>query len=242
MTTESNPPRSVSLHLSPYALPRSLQQLAIRLEHLDPAEVVTFAPPHGVPVRESAVLVLLSDGSDRGRQDQPDVLLIQRAAQMRSHAGQPAFPGGAVEEFDNGPISTALREAQEETALDPAGVAPFATLPPMWLPPSGFVVTPVVGWWQRTSPVRANDPNEVASVHRVPVTDLVEPSNRVQVSHPSGFVGPGFLVDGMLVWGFTAMLLDRILTIGEWERPWLESARVVPFDDGWRAPKGFELG
>lgn len=229
----------LQLHLPPSDLPSSLRPLARRFTTLDPEEVVTFAPPQGVPVRESAVLVLFADGSDQGRPDQPDVLLIQRAAQMRSHAGQPAFPGGAVEPDDDGPIATALREAREETGLDPTGVKPFVTLPAMWLPPSGFVVTPVISWWSQTSPVHAADPNEVASVHRVTVGDLTEPAHRVQVSHPSGFVGPGFLVDGMLVWGFTAMLLDRILTIGEWERPWQSGARVVPFDDGWRAPEGF---
>ena len=54
------------------------------------------------------------------------MLLIERAADMRSHAGQPAFPGGAVDATDAGPVATALREAQEETGLDPAGVEVFA--------------------------------------------------------------------------------------------------------------------
>ena len=81
--------------------------------------------------------MLFADGSDIGESG-PDVLLIERAADMRSHAGQPAFPGGAADPGDNGPVSTALREAQEETSLDPAGVTPVAALPQMWLPPSGI--------------------------------------------------------------------------------------------------------
>lgn len=244
MTSDSEQPLdsvvSVSIHVSKPQIPDWLHPLVDRLDSLDPAEVVTFAPPRGVQVRESAVLVLFADGSDAGF-DNPDVLLIERAADMRSHAGQPAFPGGAVDPGDSGPISTAMREAWEETGLDPAGVEPVATLPEMWLPPSGFVVTPIIGWWRQTSPISAKDPAEVASVHRVAIADLVNPSNRVQVSHPAGFIGPGFRVNGMLVWGFTGMLLDRILQIAGWERPWLETAVVVPFDDGWRAPSGSEL-
>lgn len=194
-------------------------------------ELVRFQAPPEAKVRHSAVLVLFADGSDRGDAG-PDVLIIERAADMRSHAGQPAFPGGAHDQVDDGPIATALREAQEETGLEPSGVTPVAMLPQMWLPPSGFVVTPVLGWWHQPSPVEAADPAEVAAVHRVAIADLVNPQNRVKVSHPSGYVGAGFEVDGMLVWGFTGLLLDRLLSLAQWQQPWEESARVVPFDDG----------
>lgn len=197
-------------------------------------ELVRFRAPEHEKVRESAVLVLFADGADRGV-DGPDVLIIERAADMRSHAGQPAFPGGARDPEDADSIDTALREAQEETGLDPAGVVPVATLPQMWLPPSGFVVTPVLGWWGTPSPVAAADPAEVADVHRVAIADMVNPANRVKVSHPSGYIGAGFEVDGMLVWGFTGLLLDRLFALADWEQPWEADARVVPFDDGWRA-------
>jgi hypothetical protein len=71
------------------------------------------------------------------------------------------------------------------------------------------------------------DPREVASVHRVPVAELVDPANRFRVSHPSGYVGAAFRVRGLLVWGFTAGLLDRLLRLGGWERPWDED-RIEP--------------
>jgi len=174
--------------------------------------------------RESAVLVLFGDGIDG-----PDVLVIERSAGSRQHAGQAAFPGGAVEPDDDGPASTALREAAEETGLDPAGVDVLATLPSLWLPPSGFHVVPVLGWWRAPSAVSAADPAEVAAVARVPIAALVDPANRFRVQHPSGFVGPAFAVGDLLVWGFTAGLLSRLLELGGWARPWnMSDVRDLP--------------
>ena len=103
--------------------------------------------------RPGAVISLFGEGDDG-----PDILLLERAHTMRSHAGQPAFPGGAVDPGDDEPIGAALRESTEETLLDANGVRVFGTLPDLYLPPSGFVVTPVLGWWEYPSPVSAGDP------------------------------------------------------------------------------------
>ena len=149
---------------------------------------------------------------------------------VRRHAGQVAFPGGAVDPGDDGVVGAALREAVEETGLDPAGVEVFGTLPALFLPVSDFVVTPVLAWWREPSPVSAVDPAEVASVHRVRLADLLDPGNRFRVSHPSGYVGAAFGVDGLLVWGFTAGLLDRLLRIAGWEVPW-DQQRVEAMPD-----------
>ena len=150
----------------------------------------------------------------------PDVLLIQRAATLNSHAGQPAFPGGGVDPGDGGPAGTALREAAEEVGVDPAGVRVLATLPELHIPVSGYDVTPVIGWWHTPCAVWPLDLGEVAAVERVPVAELVDPANRFRVRHSTGFVGPAFDVRGMLVWGFTAGLLDTVLELAGWSRPW----------------------
>jgi 8-oxo-dGTP pyrophosphatase MutT (NUDIX family) len=150
----------------------------------------------------------------------PDLLLIERAAELRNHAGQPAFPGGAVDETDGGPVRAALREAAEETGLDPAGVLVLAVLPELYIWRSDFRVTPVLGWWRSPVPVAPGDPGEIAAVVRVPVADLADPANRIMISYPNGQAGPAFRVAGLIVWGFTAALLDRVLALAGLEQPW----------------------
>ena len=109
----------------------------------------------------------------------------------------------------------------EETGLDPAGVQVFGTLPDLFIPVSNYVVTPVLAWWRDPSPVAPMDAAEVAAVHAVALDDLLDPANRMQVRHVlSGRVMPGFTVNGMLVWGFTAWVLDLLLRLAGWERPW----------------------
>ncbi|MFC4146740.1 NUDIX hydrolase [Micromonospora mangrovi] len=166
--------------------------------------------------RESAVLVLLGEDPGNG----PDVLVLQRAATLRNHAGQPAFPGGAADPEDVDASATALREANEEVGLDPTSVTVLAELPRLWIPVSDFVVTPVLAWWHAPHPVHPREPAEVAHVARLPIAELVDPENRMRVRHPSGWIGPAFSARGMLVWGFTAGVLATLLEMGGWARPW----------------------
>ena len=200
--------------------------------------ISTMEPPH-LPeavgaVRESAVLMLLGDGPTG-----PDLLLIERAGDLRAHAGQPAFPGGALDPGDADPAAAALREAAEEVAVDPAAVEVVGAFPRMFIPVSGYAVTPVLGWWTRPAPVRVVDRAEVARVERVPLAELADPAHRCRVRHPSGRTGPGFDVRDMLVWGFTAGLIDRLLELGGWARPWRPGpVRPLPPDQVALAARG----
>lgn len=203
--------------------PDWLRPLVAAAQQASAGELSIHGPPEGVHGRESAVLMLFGEADD----GEPDVLLIERAHTLRSHAGQPAFPGGGIEPLDGGPVAAALREAAEETGLDPSGVHVLAVLPKLWLPPSGHLVTPVLGWWRAPTPVWAADPSEVASVHRVRLAELVNPDNRLLVHHPSGHVGPAFMVNGLVVWGFTAGILSAVLDAAGLARPW-DRSRVEP--------------
>nr|WP_127499387.1 CoA pyrophosphatase [Actinoplanes solisilvae] len=178
-------------------------------------------PAHGG--RPSAVLVLLGEG---GPAEGPDLLVLQRAATMRNHAGQPAFPGGGTDPEDADAVATALREANEEVGLDPNSAEAVALLPDLYIPVSSFVVTPVLAWWRRPHPVHPCQPAEVAHVARLPIGELVDPRNRIRVRHPSGWIGPAFQVRGMLVWGFTAGVISTLLDMGGWARPWAPGALV----------------
>ncbi|MFL6163646.1 MAG: NUDIX hydrolase [Jatrophihabitantaceae bacterium] len=185
-----------------------------------------FVPPEDGSGRHSAVLMLFASPDGLAT---ADVLLLQRAATLRSHAGQVAFPGGVTDPTDISPAATALREASEEVGLRADTVDVLAELPAVFLPPSGFVVTPVLGHWREPHPVGVVDTAEVAEVRRLPLAELTDPTNRFTVLHSSGFRGPGFEVAGLFVWGFTAGLLDRLLRLAGWEKPWnRERVRPVP--------------
>lgn len=212
-------------------LPEWLAPVVHAARTVEPGHLSRFLPPADGGGRQSAVLVLFGEGAQG-----PELLLIERASSLRSHAGQPSFPGGALDPEDGdpeagGPVRAALREAEEETGLDPSGVQVFAELPALYIPVSGFVVTPVLAWWRRPSPVAPVDTAETARVFTVPVAELADPANRAMSVHPSGYVGPAFTVGDALVWGFTAGVLDRLLHYAGWERPW-DAERRVPVD--WR--------
>lgn len=158
-----------------------------------------------------------------------DLLLIERASSLSDHPGQVAFPGGGVDPEDASVIAAALREAKEETGLDPLGVEVLGTLPQLPLPISNFLVTPVLGWWVKQTPVKVVNYGESAQVFRVPVRDLLDPRNRVTTVFQRGqqsYRGPAFTVNGVVVWGFTAGILDHLFQELGWAVPWDETREI----------------
>jgi hypothetical protein len=104
--------------------------------------------------------------------------------------------------------------------VDPAGVDVLAVLPDLFIPRSGFLVTPVLAWWREPSPLVPASDGEISSAVRARLADLADPANRLTVRLPTGPAGPAFRLHGMFVWGFTAAIVDRLLALGGWERPW----------------------
>ncbi|GIF29516.1 coenzyme A pyrophosphatase [Actinoplanes utahensis] len=206
----------------PDGLPDWFDPLLTRVAVCRTEDFTTLRAPIGGGGRASAVLVLLGEDTP----GEPDLLILQRAATMRNHAGQPAFPGGATDPEDADAPATALREASEEVGLDPSSAEVLALLPDLWIPVSGFVVTPVLAWWRKPHPVYPLQATEVAHVARLPISELADPENRIRVRHPSGWVGPAFQIRGLLVWGFTAGVISTLLDMAGWSRPW-EPGRVV---------------
>lgn len=190
-------------------------------------DITRFLPPEDADARPGAVLMLFGEGESG-----PDLLLTERAHTMRSHPGQVSFPGGSIDDTDASATAAALREAEEEVGLDPAGVEVLATLPELWLPPSNFAITPVLGYWREPSPVGVVDPAEVHAVFRTPIHELLDPAHRVTVTHPAGFSSPGFLIGAdkdVLLWGFTAGLINKLFDFVGMTLPWDESiTRTLP--------------
>jgi 8-oxo-dGTP pyrophosphatase MutT (NUDIX family) len=200
-------------------IPDWLQPVARAAREVSADDLTRFIAPDGADSRRGAVLMLFGQ--------QRDLLLTERAHDMRSHPGQVSFPGGSMDPGET-PRQAALREAWEETGLEPDGVEVFAELPNLYLPPSNFEVTPVLGWWAEESPVGVVDPAEVHAVYRVPLEELLDPAHRVSVRHPSGWTGPGFLIGprhDVVLWGFTAGIIARLLDFLGWTRAW--DSRVV---------------
>jgi len=125
-----------------------------------------------------------------------------------------SLPGGKSEPDDADGIATALREATEEVGLDPSacGLAVVGRLDPLWIPPSNFVVDPILAVAARR-PVLAADPREVVAILQPPVATFLPGAPRTMVERdPRGrpLRYGAYLVEGRIVWGATAAILGQL--------------------------------
>jgi 8-oxo-dGTP pyrophosphatase MutT (NUDIX family) len=207
--------------VSDRAIPDWLLPLRDGVREMRSEDLSAFVPPEEPKPREGAVLVLFGDGPEG-----PDLLLTERAHTMRSQPGQVSFPGGSLDPGETA-VDGALREAQEETGIDPDGIDVLAVLPRLWLPPRNFAVAPVLGYWRHDSPVSVTNPREVHAVFRVPLAHLLDPANRFTVRHPMGWKGPAWMIGpdrDVLLWGFTAGIIHALFDFVGWTKDWDEGA------------------
>lgn len=161
--------------------------------------------PFSRPPVPAAVLIALVD-----RPGGYTVLYTERAATLRNHSGQVAFPGGKIDPTDDDAGAAALREAAEEVALVPADARVIGYMP-NYFTGTNYLITPVVAVVAPTAPFVPN-PGEVASVFEVPLGLLAQPKNyltmrikRGGVEHTTWQIDH----DGRRIWGITANLTRR---------------------------------
>lgn len=160
-------------------------------------------------VRIGAVLVLLYC-----RENEMYLVLTKRQDGLHSHAGQVSFPGGR-QEMSETLLTTALRETEEEVGIPTTAVQSLGQLSSIYIPPSGFLVHPFVGWYQNgKEPQFVPSEDEVAQIIEVPLVTLLDPETAV--SEPWDFKGheimvPYFAIQGHKVWGATAIMLSEFV-------------------------------
>jgi len=164
------------------------------------------------PIKSGVLILVFPSPAAKEAQ----IVLIQRPVYEGVHSGQIALPGGRFEEHDENLVMTALREAQEETGIDPSMVNVLGTLTELYIPPSNFIVTPVVGY-AREELLFRRDPEEVDEIIILKIKDLVDDRaiilREFTVNSGLRIEAPCFDINGHCIWGATAMILSEFKEI-----------------------------
>lgn len=170
--------------------------------------------PGSIPsnAKLSSVLILLYP-----IQNKLHTVFIKRQTYDGVHSGQISFPGGRIESTDEDYIHAALREANEEVNIEPPHVKILGTLTQLYIPPSNFLVYPVVGY-SATLPDFSPQLSEVAGIIQADLKFLFNPglqkSKIIQVRDKE-IDAPYFDVNNHVVWGATAMILNELKAVIE---------------------------
>ncbi|MCC7028783.1 MAG: CoA pyrophosphatase [Chitinophagaceae bacterium] len=158
---------------------------------------------------KSAVMILLFE-----KENQWFTLLMHRTEDGRTHGGQISFPGGKQELYDSDLTATATRECQEEIGISPQSISILGALTSLYIPPSNFQVTPVIGYLAADPEIRIS-PREVQSVMPVSLSflfdDRIKESRLITTSSGLQLESPVYVLsDGKIVWGATAMIISEL--------------------------------
>ncbi len=161
---------------------------------------------------KSSVLVLLYPGKENA---QPSFVVTLRSIYNGVHSGQISLPGGRFELTDENLLQTALRETKEEIGIDPEQVTIIGQLTELYIPPSNYLVQPFVGFTTK-HPFFFPQQNEVEKIIEIPVHLLLDERNVKEKEIIIGgtqFTAPSFVIDGAIIWGATAMILNEFKEI-----------------------------
>ena len=165
--------------------------------------------PEPERARRGAVLILLFPGIEGVA-----IPLIKRPEDRSVHSGQIAFPGGAFEYPERFPTDTALRETKEEIGIDPGAVEVLGILSPVYIPPSNFSITPVVGALRESEPYYLPEPGEVDAIIEIGLDRAMASASTTTVVGSTGPVrAPCYRVGDSTIWGATAMILSEYLAL-----------------------------
>ena len=197
---------------------RLLQQpLPGSASHYKMAHAVRKVDPNPDPatIRDAAVLITLFEKSPGDWH----LIFIRRTSSHEGdkHAGQIGFPGGKSETGDFDLMYTALRESEEEIAIDLSGIDVLGALTPLYITVSKFMVHPFLAYSWKT-PQLSRQESEVEEILEIPLSILLDPAamqpTRIQI-RPGIILNevPSFQFNGDIIWGATAMMLNEFIDI-----------------------------
>lgn len=144
------------------------------------------------------------------------IAFIKRAEYPGVHSGQISFPGGGWEKSDSDLVATALREAEEEIGVPRESVFPIGRLTDLFIPPSNFLVSPVVGYTEKR-PDFEIDPEEVDRILEIPLQEFLKhtiiPEKEISIFPDVILKVPCFYVSDQVIWGATAMIMNELLDV-----------------------------
>ncbi len=185
----------------------SLPGTAAQLKMAPATRINQLIAPHNA--RQSGVMVLLFMEDEVWH-----TLLMQRTEDGHTHSGQISFPGGKKEESDRDIIETAARECEEEIGIDKSTISVIGTISPLYIPPSNFHVTPVVGFLPGNFAMKISE-QEVHEVYKISLSylfdDKIKEKRSIVTSQNLRLESPVYVLsNSKVVWGATAMIISEL--------------------------------
>tara|TARA_B100000809_G_scaffold266365_1_gene328738 strand:- start:4131 stop:4760 length:630 start_codon:yes stop_codon:yes gene_type:complete len=196
--------------LKTYLSKKLSQELPGKLAHIEvaPSRKIEFDKEELFNARECGVLILFYI-----KQDELNLVLMQRPTYEGAHSGQVSFPGGKREASDKDIIHTALREANEEVGVVMADVDVIGKLTDVYIPVSNFNVSPIVGC-VNYHPQFIIDTREVEELIELKLSDLTDvrelTTSKIRLPNKTVIKAPSFNFDDKVIWGATALMLNEL--------------------------------